>query len=81
MFNHLSLRLRIFLFFALLALGGSALSVAGLVLGYYRLGEAEALSSFIIAGIVASLAIVGLCTWVWILFDEHVARPVERLAA
>ncbi len=81
MLSHLSLRLRIFLFFALLALGGSALVVSGLILGYIRLGEDHALSSFVIAGAVAVLAIVGLTTWVWVLFDEHVARPVERLAA
>jgi len=81
MFTHLSLRLRIFLFFALLALGGSALSIGGLALGYVRLGEAEALSSFVIAGLVAVLAIIGLSLWVWVLFDENVARPVERLAA
>ena len=80
MFTHLSLRLRIFLFFALLALGGSALTIAGLVLGYARLGEAEALSSFVIAGLVAVLAIIGLSLWIWVLFDENVARPVERLA-
>ncbi|MDG3040981.1 3'-5' exonuclease [Roseicyclus marinus] len=81
MFTRLSLRLRVFLFFALIALGGSALVVAGLVIGYLRLGEAHALSAFIISGLVAILAIGGLTTWIWILFDEHVARPVERLAA
>ena len=81
MFSHLSLRLRIFLFFALLAVGGSALVIAGLTLGYVRLGEDHALSSFVIAGVVAVLAIFGLSTWVWVLFDENVARPVERLAA
>jgi DNA polymerase III subunit epsilon len=81
MFTRLSLRLRIFLFFALLALGGTVLTIAGLVLGYIRLGEAEALSSFVIAGLVASLAIIGLSLWIWVLFDENIARPVERLAA
>ncbi len=81
MFSHLSLRLRIFLFFALLALGGSALVIGGLTLGYMRLGEDHALSSFLIAGVVAVIAIVGLTTWIWVLFDENVARPVERLAA
>jgi len=81
MFTHLSLRLRIFLFFALLALGGSALTIGGLVLGYVRLGEEAALSSFVVAGLVAVLAIIGLSLWVWVLFDENVARPVERLAA
>ncbi|WJY22120.1 exonuclease domain-containing protein [Fontisubflavum oceani] len=81
MFTHLSLRLRIFLFFALLALGGSALVIGGLTIGYMRLGEDHALSSFVISGFVGVLAIFGLSTWIWVLFDEHVARPVERLAA
>ena len=81
MFTRLSLRVRVFLFFALLALGGSALVVAGLTIGYIRLGEDYAINSFIIAGVVAVLAIVGLSTWIWVLFDEHIARPIERLAA
>jgi len=81
MFTRLSLRLRIFLFFALIALGGSVLVIAGLTVGYIRLGEAHALNSFVIAGLVAVFAIGGLTTWIWVLFDEHVARPVERLAA
>ena len=81
MLSRLSLRLRIFLFFALLAFGGAALVIAGLLIGYTRLGEGHALSAFIIAGAIAIFAILGLTTWVWVLFDEHVARPVERLAA
>jgi len=81
MLTRFSLRLRIFLFFALLALGGSALVIAGLTIGYIRLGEAHALNAFVVAGLVAVFAICGLITWVWVLFDEHVARPVERLSA
>ncbi|MFW5655092.1 MAG: exonuclease domain-containing protein [Roseicyclus sp.] len=81
MFTTLSLRLRIFLFFAFLAVATSALAVAGLVLGYTRLGEDHALSAFVIAGFIAVLAIFALTTWVWTLFDENVAKPVERLAA
>ena len=81
MFIHLSLRLRVFLFFALLALGGSALIIGGLTLGYMRLDQPEALSSFVISGLVACFAIIGLSLWIWVLFDENVARPVERLAA
>lgn len=81
MFTRLSLRLRIFLFFALLGLGGSALVIAGLVIGYLRLDEPHAFNAFVVAGLVAVLAIGGLTVWVWVLFDEHVARPVERLAA
>jgi DNA polymerase-3 subunit epsilon len=81
MFTTLSLRLRIFLFFAFLAAATSGLAIAGLVLGYVRLGEDHALSAFVIAGVIAVLAIFALTTWVWVLFDENVAKPVERLAA
>jgi DNA polymerase-3 subunit epsilon len=81
MFTNLSLRLRIFLFFAAIALGGSALVIGGLTIGYIRLGEDHALSAFVISGLVGVAAIIGLSTWVWVLFDENVARPVERLAA
>jgi DNA polymerase-3 subunit epsilon len=81
MLTRLSLRLRIFLFFALLALGGAGLVIGGLTIGYLRLGDPDALNSFVIAGLVAVFAIGGLTTWIWVLFDEHVARPVERLAA
>ena len=69
MLSRLSLRLRIFLFFALLAFGGAALVIAGLVVGYTRLGEVHALSAFIIAGLIAVFAIGGLTVWVWVLFD------------
>jgi len=81
MFTNLSLRLRIFLFFAAIAIGGSVLVIGGLTIGYIRLGEDHALGSFMIAGLVGVLAIFGLSTWIWVLFDENVARPVERLAA
>ncbi|QBX99418.1 DNA polymerase III subunit epsilon [Rhodophyticola sp. CCM32] len=81
MFTHLSLRLRIFIFFAALACGAALLVLGGLTLGYTRLGEDHALSSFVIAGVVAVFAVVALITWVWVLFDEYIARPVERLAA
>ncbi len=81
MFTTLSLRLRIFLFFAFLACASSGLAIAGLTLGYVRLGEEHAISAFVIAGVIAVLAIFALTTWVWVLFDENVAKPVERLAA
>jgi DNA polymerase-3 subunit epsilon len=81
MFTTLSLRLRIFLFFAFLACATSGLAIAGLTLGYFRLGEEHALSAFVISGVIAVLAIFALTTWVWVLFDENVAKPVERLAS
>ena len=81
MFGMLSLRVRIFLLFALICLGGSVLFLAGLIIGYLRLSDPAALSSFVIAGVIGICAIFGLSAWVWIKFDDHVAKPVERLAA
>jgi DNA polymerase-3 subunit epsilon len=79
--ERLPLRLRLFLFFAALAAGGVIAVAGGLWLGFRRLGEPAALSAFVTAGAVAGFAIVGLCAWVWFLFDEHVAKAVEAVAA
>lgn len=81
MFETFSLRVKIFLLFALICVGGALLLIAGLVIGYARLGDAQALSSFVIAGVIGVCAILGLSAWVWLLFDDHVAKPVERIAA
>ena len=80
MMKRLSLRLRVFLFFAALALGNIAAIGAGLTLGYRRLGDPQVLSAFAIGGMVAGFVILGLVTWIWFLFDENVAKPIERLA-
>ncbi|MDD8022589.1 MAG: 3'-5' exonuclease, partial [Paracoccaceae bacterium] len=68
--TRLSLRLRVFLFFAGLAAGNVAALVAGLVFGFERLGEPEALGGFNIGGVVAVFVIVGRIVAVWFLFDE-----------
>lgn len=73
---HLSLRVRVFLFFAFLAFGGLALLIAGLWIGHAR-----GASGYVLAGLIAGFGWLGLITWVWTLFDEHVARALERLAA
>ncbi|MCT2540065.1 3'-5' exonuclease [Sedimentimonas flavescens] len=77
---NLSLRLRVFLFFAALAAGNIGALVAGMVFGFEKLGVPEALDGFIIGGTVAGFVILGLITGVWFLFDENVAKPIERLA-
>ena len=81
MLQRLSLRIRIFLFFALLALGGIVALGLGLWLGYRRLGTPETLNAFIQGGIMAGFVLLGLVTWVWFLFDVNVAKAIERLAA
>ena len=79
--DKLSLRLRIFLFFALLGLGGLVLVSVGLFVGYRQIGDPGALGGFLFAGVVAGFAVLALTTWIWVLFDEHVARPVDRISA
>ncbi len=80
MLNRLSLRVRIFLFFAALAVGALIALGVGLTLGYRRLGSPETLDAFVQGGVVAAFAIVGLVAWVWYLFDVNVARPIDILA-
>lgn len=80
MLARLSLRLRIFLFFAALLLGALAALAAGLVLGYRRLADPGTLDAFVQVGVAAGFVIAGLIAWVWYLFDLNVARPIEVLA-
>lgn len=80
MLDRLSLRLRIFLFFAALALGGLGALAGGLWLGYRRLGSPETLNAFVQGGAVAGFVLLGIVTWVWYLFDVNVARAIDRLA-
>jgi DNA polymerase-3 subunit epsilon len=80
MLQKLSLRIRIFLFFAALALGALIALGVGLSLGYRRLGTPETLSAFVQGGVVAGFVILGLVTWVWYLFDTNVAKPIDILA-
>ena len=80
MLARLSLRIRIFLFFALLMAGAVAALVIGLWLGFDRLGSPETLDAFVQGGIVAGFVILGLIAWVWFLFDTNVAKPIEMLA-
>ena len=81
MLTHLSLRLRIFLFFCLLALGAIAVSLGSLWLSFERAATPALLDPFIFAGLLGTFAILGLCAGIWLLFDENVAKPIEILAA
>ncbi|WP_323779096.1 exonuclease domain-containing protein, partial [Leisingera sp.] len=81
MHARLSLRLRIFLFFCALALGGIAVTTGALWLGYSRAGQPGLTDAFVFSGLLSGFAILGLCAAVWLLFDENVAKPIERLAA
>lgn len=82
MVERLGLRLRIALFFALLALGAGVLIGLALWWAGHRGGASLAgLGPVMVqAGVVAGLAVMGLVVWVWYLFDMHVARAIDRLA-
>lgn len=75
----MSLRLRILLFFVLIACGAAAATGAGIWLGWRQ--APEALSALITAGLVGAFGTVLVTALVWLLFDEHVARSIDRLAA
>jgi DNA polymerase-3 subunit epsilon len=79
--KNLSLRVRVFLFFCLLACGGVVLFALGLFLGFRQLGESAALSSFVTAGLIGGFGLTGLVALIWLLFDENVSKPIEALAA
>jgi len=81
MLTQLSLRVRIFLFFCLLALGGLAITAGGLVAGYLRADQPALFDAYVFSGLIISFLVLGLVTGVWLLFDENVAKPIERLAA
>lgn len=81
MFTRLSLRLRVFLFFCLIAFGGITLILVSLWLGHGRVAQSSITDGFVFAGLLAGLGLLGLVTGIWLLFDEHVAKPIEALAA
>jgi DNA polymerase-3 subunit epsilon len=80
MLTRLSLRFRIFLFFCLLAAGGAALAAAALSLGWSRGGENLPAAPFVTAFVVFTFLNTGFAVAIWLLFDENVAKPIERLS-
>ncbi|WP_164661129.1 3'-5' exonuclease [Tropicibacter sp. Alg240-R139] len=81
MLARLSLRLRIFLFFGLIALGGVAVVLVSLYVGLQRSAEAGVAGGFTFSAILASFGLLALSAGIWLLFDENVAKPIERVAA
>lgn len=81
MLTRLSLRLRIFLFFCLLAVGGVAVSSVALWVSYRRAADPALFDAFIFAEIVIGFGLLALIAAVWLLFDDNVAKPIERLSA
>ncbi len=81
MFDDLSLRLRIFLFFCLLGPGGAALTLGALFVGHARALDGDVTNGFVLAAVLSCFGLVALTVGVWLLFDENVAKPIERLSA
>ncbi|WP_295315057.1 3'-5' exonuclease [Roseobacter sp.] len=74
------LRLRVFLFFALLAAAGVVTAWGGLWLGYRQLAQPAALPGFVTAAVVCGFGLPLLSAGIWLLFDENVSKPVETLS-
>ncbi|MEO0745803.1 MAG: 3'-5' exonuclease [Pseudomonadota bacterium] len=81
MLTGLPLRLRIFLFFCLLGLGGVALAAGALAFGWSRAEVAVPAGPFVTAFVLFAFLNTGLAALVWLLFDENVAKPINALAA
>lgn len=79
--KHLGLRARVLLFFCLVALGSLAITIIALRVGYRQLANPDALSAFITTGLITGFGITGLAALIWLLFDDHVSKPVEAIAA
>lgn len=79
MIEKLNLRLRFFLFFAALTLGGWSALALGLWVGWTRTGGP--VDGYLIAGLIAGFGILGCAAWVSYLFDENIARPILGLSA
>ncbi|PIE07924.1 MAG: hypothetical protein CSA73_01705 [Rhodobacterales bacterium] len=78
--TRLSLRLRIFLFFALMALASIAVVMGAIWLGYRRAAEGDAVNGFALTAMLSGFGLLALSTGIWFLFDENIAKPIERLA-
>ncbi len=81
MLTRLSLRLRIFLFFCLIAAGGLLISSVALWISYERAGAPDLADDYVFAEILIAFGFLGLIVGVWLLFDDNVAKPIERLSA
>ena len=80
MLTRLSLRIRIFLFFCLLASGGAALAAGAMAFGWSRADEALPTAPFVTALVIFAFLNTGLVLAIWLLFDEHIAKPINMLS-
>jgi len=77
--GRVGLRLRVFLLFALIAVGGTAAIAAAMALLGQR-AAAVRLDDLVLMGGAAAAVLLGLCAWVWLKLDEQVARPIQAVA-
>src|SRR5690606_24463166 len=77
--HRLSLRQRILLIFAGMAAVSMLALALGLYYGYLKNPSPWSLDAVIVGGVIAAFCILGMIFGVWRLFDEHVAKPIERL--
>ncbi len=78
MIERLSLRVRIFLFFALIAAAVPILLGVGLWLAAQRL-DGNPTPHLVLFGGAAGFALIGVVVWVWQLFDQNLARPIQAI--
>lgn len=81
MFLSLSLRLRTFLLFLGAAVVSCLLVGAAHYFAFSRLNDSGPVNAFLISSALSVFAILAVTTKIWLLFDEHVAKPVEQMAA
>lgn len=81
MLTRLSLRLRVFLFFAALAAGSVAAIEGSLWFAVKRSDPADPASALVAGGILAAFLVTGLVLVIWRLFDENVAKAIVGLSA
>jgi len=81
MLTRLSLRLRIFLFFCLLAVGSVLLAASAMMFAAGRAEGAVQLGPFINAFIIFTFFNTGFALGIWFLFDENLAKPITKLSA
>ncbi len=77
--ERFGLRLRFFLVFALIGVGG-ALAVIGAMILLAHQGEALRVDHFVLFGGAAAAVVLGLAIWAWLRIDERVARPLLAVA-
>nr|WP_321460675.1 exonuclease domain-containing protein [uncultured Cohaesibacter sp.] len=77
--EHLSLRLRIFLFFALIGACTVIIVIASLFFAEQRIGP-EATPHLVLFGGIAIFGILFVTGWVWQKFDINVAQPIEHFS-